>query len=118
MPEFTQILSLMEYSYPILVFVFLLLNSLLIFIYLNTSVLSLLLSRIKFLNKYEKYNSVFSFYSAEELAKVLLFSVARTKRKGQKPLSQFLTGSQSFFYLALLSFVIQLYKTKITIADW
>jgi hypothetical protein len=29
------------------------------------------------LNKYEKYNSVFSFYSAEELAKVLLFSVAR-----------------------------------------
>jgi hypothetical protein len=77
MPEFTQILSLMEYSYPILVFVFLLLNSLLIFIYLNTSVLSLLLSRIKFLNKYEKYNSVFSFYSAEELAKVLFFSVAR-----------------------------------------
>ena len=77
MPEFTQILSLMEYSYPILVFVFLLLNSLLIFIYLNTSVLSLLLSRIKFLNKYEKYNSVFSFYNAEELAKVLLFSVAR-----------------------------------------
>ena len=77
MPEFTQILSLMEYSYPILVFVFLLLNSLLIFIYLNTSVLSLLLSRIKFLNKYEKYNSVFSFYSVEELAKVLLFSVAR-----------------------------------------
>jgi hypothetical protein len=77
MPEFTQILSLMEYSYPILVFVFLLLNSLLIFIYLNTSVLSLLLSRIKILNKYEKYNSVFSFYSAEELAKVLLFSVAR-----------------------------------------
>ena len=77
MPEFTQILSLMEYSYPILVFVFLLLNSLLIFIYLNTSVLSLLLSGIKFLNKYEKYNSVFSFYSAEELAKVLLFSVAR-----------------------------------------
>ena len=77
MPEFTQILSLMEYSYPILVFVFLLLNSLLIFIYLNTSVLSLLLARIKFLNKYEKYNSVFSFYSAEELAKVLLFSVAR-----------------------------------------
>ena len=76
-PEFTQILSLMEYSYPILVFVFLLLNSLLIFIYLNTSVLSLLLSGIKFLNKYEKYNSVFSFYSAEELAKVLLFSVAR-----------------------------------------
>ena len=77
MPEFTQILSLMEYSYPILVFVFLLLNSLLIVIYLNTSVLSLLLSRIKFLNKYEKYNSVFSFYSVEELAKVLLFSVAR-----------------------------------------
>ena len=77
MPEFTEILSLMEYSYPILVFVFLLLNLLLIFIYLNTSVLSLLLSRIKFLNKYKKYNSVFSFYSAEELAKVLLFSVAR-----------------------------------------
>jgi len=77
MPEFTQILSLMEYSYPILVFVFLLLNSLLIFIYLNTSVLSLLLSRIKFLNKYEKYNSVFSFYSVEELVIVLLFSVAR-----------------------------------------
>ena len=76
-PEFTQILSLMEFSYPILVFVFLLLNSLLIFIYLNTSVLSLLLSRIKFLNKYEKYNSVFSFYSVEELVIVLLFSVAR-----------------------------------------
>ena len=36
-----------------------------------------MLSKIKFLNKYEKYNTVFSFYSTIELAKILLFSVAR-----------------------------------------
>ena len=38
---------------------------------------SIILSKIKFLSKYEKYNEVFSFYNTDELAKVLWYSVAR-----------------------------------------
>ena len=77
LPEFPQILSSINLSFSILVFLTFLVNSLLVFLFLNTHVLSKVLSKIKFLNKYEKYNTVFSFYTTKELAKVLLFSVVR-----------------------------------------
>jgi len=50
---------------------------LIVFLFLNVSLFSTILSKIKFLSKYEKYNEVFSFYTSAELAKVLLYSVAR-----------------------------------------
>jgi hypothetical protein len=54
-----------------------LLNVLIVFLFLNAPLLSTILSKIKFLSKYEKYNEVFSFYNIDELAKVLWYSVAR-----------------------------------------
>jgi len=75
--EFSQMINAIEFAYPILVFLLVLLNTLLIALFLNASVISVVLSKIKFLNKYEKYNKVFSFYNSAELAKVLWYSVAR-----------------------------------------
>ena len=75
--EFSQMINAIEFSYPILVFLLVLLATLLIALFLNVSVFSIVLSKIKFLNKYEKYNEVFSFYNSSELAKVLWYSVAR-----------------------------------------
>lgn len=77
LPEFSEIISSMNISFSILVSITFLVNLLFVFLFLNTPVLSRVLSKIKFLNKYEKYNTVFAFYSAKELTKVLLFSVAR-----------------------------------------
>ena len=50
---------------------------LLFLLFLNTPILSLILSKIRVLNKYEKYSKVFSFYNKKELIIVLLFSIAR-----------------------------------------
>jgi hypothetical protein len=75
--EFSQMINTIEFSYPILVFLLVLLATLLIALFLNASVFSVVLSKIKFLNKYERYNEVFSFYNSAELAKVLWYSVAR-----------------------------------------
>ena len=75
--EFSQMINAIEFSYPILVFLLVLLATLLIVLFLNASVFSVVLSKIKFLNKYERYNEVFSFYNSAELVKVLWYSVAR-----------------------------------------
>ena len=75
--EFSSILNTIEFGYPILVFLLVLLNVLMIFLFLNTSLFSTILSKIKFLRRYKKYNEVFSFYNTDELAKVLCYSVAR-----------------------------------------
>ena len=75
--NFSQMINSIEFIYPVFVFLLVLLNALLIGLFLNSSVFSVVLSKIKFLKKYEKYNAVFSFYNAAELAKVLLYSVAR-----------------------------------------
>ena len=42
-----------------------------------SSVITNVLSKIYFLNRFEKYNAVFSFYSFEDLLKVFAYSVAR-----------------------------------------
>jgi len=75
--EFSQMINSIEFAYPIFIFLLVLLNALLIMLFLNASVFSVVLFKIKFLNKYEKYTEVFSFYNTAELAKVLCYSIAR-----------------------------------------
>jgi len=75
--EFSRMVNAIEFGYPILVFLLVLLSVLIVFLFLNVSLFSTILSKSKFLSKYEKYNGVFSFYTSAELAKVLLYSVAR-----------------------------------------
>ena len=65
------------FSYPLYIFLFIVLDVLLIFFFLNTSILSKVLSRIKIFARYTKYIKVFSFYNAKELSKVLLYSISR-----------------------------------------
>lgn len=77
MPEFDYFLSQFVFAYPIMLFLMILLNVLLVTLFLNASVFSVLLSKIKFLRRYANYNEVFSFYNFSELLEVLLYSVAR-----------------------------------------
>lgn len=76
-PEFSYMLNNIEFGYSILIFLLLLLKILIVFLFLNTSLFSSILSKIQFLRKYEKYNEVFSFYNTGELVKVLGYSFAR-----------------------------------------
>jgi len=55
----------------------LIVNSTLVFLYLNTSFLSIILRKISWLSKFGKYNQVFSYYNTKELSFVLFFSVFR-----------------------------------------
>ena len=100
MPDFAKILYSTEFIYPVFVFVLLLLNTLLVILFFNTPLLSTMLSKIRFLNKYEKYSSVFSFYSAEELSKILLLSVSR-----------YIVFTTQFFIL------LQVFSVEIVYAD-
>ncbi len=77
MPEFDSLLSNIVFAYPIMLFLFILLNVLLVTLFLNASVFSVVLSKIKFLRKFKKYNEVFSFYNSSELLEILLYSVGR-----------------------------------------
>ena len=77
MPEFDSLLSNIVFAYPIMLFLLILLNVLLVTLFLNASVFSVVLSKIKFLRKFKKYNEVFSFYNSSELLEILLYSVAR-----------------------------------------
>ncbi|MBU46387.1 MAG: hypothetical protein CMD28_03070 [Flavobacteriales bacterium] len=77
MPVFDNLLSEIIFAYPIMLFVIILLNVLLVTLFLNTSVFSVILSKFKFLRNFDKYNEVFTFYNSSELLEVLLYSVAR-----------------------------------------
>ena len=77
LPEFSQLISQINLSFSVLVFLLLFVNALLVFLFLNTPFLSKVLSKIIYLNRYKKYNAVFSFYTIKELAIVLFFSAAR-----------------------------------------
>ena len=77
MPSFDLLLSDIIFAYPIMLFTIILLNVLLVTLFLNASVFSILLSKFKFLSKFTKYNEVFSFYNSSELLEVLLYSFAR-----------------------------------------
>jgi hypothetical protein len=80
------------------------LNVLLILLFLNVSVLTNVLAKISFLKKFEKYNEVFSFYSFEELLKVLSYSIAR-----------YVIFTTQFFILLQLFDVQILYADAITL---
>jgi uncharacterized membrane protein YbhN (UPF0104 family) len=75
--EFSLFFDNVSFAFPVFAFILIVLNTLLILLFLNASVLSSVLSTIPFLKKFKKYNSVFSFYSFEELLKVLGYSIAR-----------------------------------------
>ena len=75
--EILGIIVLEDITYSIFIFLFVLLDILLIFFLLNTSFVSNLLFKIKFLDSYKKYTTVFSFYNSKELLKVLMYSVLR-----------------------------------------
>ena len=77
MPSYDLFLAELEFSYPIILFIAILLCTLLIMLFLNASIFTVLLSKLPFLNKFSKYNNVFSFYNSSELLEVLLYSVAR-----------------------------------------
>ena len=77
MPEFDSLFSNIVFAYPIMLFLLILLNVLLVTLFLNASVFSVVLSKIKFLRKFKKYNEVFSFYNSSELLEILLYSVGR-----------------------------------------
>ena len=77
MPSFDLFLKDLEFSYPIILFVIILLSTLLILLFLNASVFTILLSKFRFLAKFSKYSKVFSFYSSSELLEVLVYSFVR-----------------------------------------
>ena len=77
MPEFELLLSEFLFAYPIMLFIIILLNVLLVTFFLNASVFSVILSKIKLLKDFAKYNEVFTFYTYSDLLEVLLYSVAR-----------------------------------------
>ena len=77
MPSFDLFLKDLEFSYPIILFVVILLSTLLILLFLNASVFTILLSKFRFLAKFSKYSKVFSFYSSSELLEVLVYSFVR-----------------------------------------
>ena len=73
-PTFDVLLSEFIFAYPIMLFIVILLNVILVTLFLNASVFSFLLSRFKLLSAFNKYNDVFSFYNFTELLEVLLYS--------------------------------------------
>ena len=77
MPEFELLLSEFIFAYPIMLFIIILLNVLLVTLFLNASVFSVVLSKFKFLKRFTKYNEVFSFYNYSDLLEALLYSIAR-----------------------------------------
>jgi len=77
MPKFASLLSEIFFSYPIMIFIIMLLNVLLVTLFLNASVFSVILSKFRFLKKFAKYNEVFSFYSFFDLLEVFLYSIGR-----------------------------------------
>lgn len=64
-------------AYLVVLFLLLLLNVLLLLLFHNISVLSILMEKYNWLNKYKKYKEVFTYYNSQELMIVFLLSVFR-----------------------------------------
>ena len=64
-------------SYKFCVIFLAILNLCLVFIFLKTSYLSIVLTHFKFFNRFKKYIKVFSFYNSKELFYVFLLSIFR-----------------------------------------
>ena len=76
-PELQELYQEMEYAFPLMLFMLLLLNILLLLLFHNISVISNLMDKYGWLSKYKKYKEVFTFYNTQELAFVFLFSIIR-----------------------------------------
>ena len=76
-PELQELYQEMEYTFPLMLFMLLLLNILLLLLFHNISVISNLMDKYGWLSKYKKYKEVFTFYNTQELAFVFLFSIIR-----------------------------------------
>ena len=76
-PELQELYQEIEYTFPLMLFMLLLLNILLLLLFHNISVISNLMDKYGWLSKYKKYKEVFTFYNTQELAFVFLFSIIR-----------------------------------------
>ncbi len=76
-PELENIYREIDFAYPIVFFLLLFLNILLLLLFHNISLLSNLMDKVSLLNQYKKYKEVFTFYNAQELAFVFIFSIIR-----------------------------------------
>ena len=77
MPSFDLLLSESFFAFPIMLFIIILLNILLVVLFLHASVFSIILSKVTFLSRFTKYNEVFAFYNYSDLLEVLMYSIAR-----------------------------------------
>ena len=76
-PELQELFQEMDFAYPIMFFMLLLLNILLLLLFHNISVISNLMDKFNWLNKYKKYKEVFTYYNSQELAIVFILSIFR-----------------------------------------
>ena len=67
----------MDFAYPLLFFMLLFINILLLLLFHNISVISSLMDKFNCLSKYKKYKEVFTYYNAQELMMVFLLSISR-----------------------------------------
>jgi len=76
-PELQELYQEIDFAYPIMFFMLLLLNILLLLLFHNISVISNLMDKFSWLSKYKKYKEVFTYYNAQELVVVFILSVFR-----------------------------------------
>ena len=76
-PSVSQSIEFIEFPYYVYLLIIILVNSLLLFLFLNTEIFTKMASRISFLDRYKKFTVIFSLYKKQELIKVLLFGFAR-----------------------------------------
>ena len=76
-PSVSQSIEFIEFPYYVYLLIIILINSLLLFLFLNTEIFTKMASRISFLDRYKKFTVIFSLYKKQELIKVLLFGFAR-----------------------------------------
>ncbi|OUV70015.1 MAG: hypothetical protein CBC83_09420 [Flavobacteriales bacterium TMED123] len=76
-PELEKLYHEMVFAYPLLFFMLLFLNILLLLLFHNISVISNLMDKFNWLSKYKKYKEIFTYYNAQELMMVFLLSIFR-----------------------------------------
>lgn len=76
-PGLQNLYQEMDFAYPIMFFMLLLLNILLLLLFHNISVISNLMDKFSWLGRYKKYKEVFTYYNTQELFFVFVFSIIR-----------------------------------------
>tara|TARA_B100001971_G_C18220592_1_gene556880 strand:- start:362 stop:1339 length:978 start_codon:yes stop_codon:yes gene_type:complete len=77
LPDLEKLFLKIEVAYPIMLFLLLLLNSLLLLLFHNISIISNLMDKFGWFKKYKKYKDVFTYYNSQELLVVFILSVIR-----------------------------------------